>query len=268
MKKVSIVFFMMCGFSGTVFTGEDAVFDFTNDALDRLDDTTHVRRTDDGGLLRDLPLDDMRDQFFTTSPTTKIGVVTSRPLVDDTGLSHNDYVIVDPQSFERDVSPRDRAALDVLNDDNVFFSDLDDEDKKVTPVEFYRIQLRDCRELIGKSADGVREADSVLYESMQPKFALAQKEITDLMAHVDALQESEISALENTLQDLKVSVFEKITGHLFKVLILDALTIAVRKLSHIRVTPVKMRLEQKRKKVHSGKKDSKGQIEEALYVDY
>ena len=269
MKKVSIVFFMMCGFLGMGFAGEDAVFDFTDNVIDPLDDTTRVRRTDDGGLSRGLPLDDVRDKFFTLSPTTKTDVVTSRPLVDDTGLSYNDYVIVDPQSFELDISPLDRAALDALNDDHVFFrDDLDDEDEKVTPMELYRIQLNDCRELIGKSADGVKKMDPVLYELVQPKFALVQKEVKNLMSHVDNLQESEIYILEETIQNLKILLIKKIVGDLFRTLIFDALELAGNKLSHIRVTLVKKKLKQKKKELHSGKNDSKWQIEEASYIDY
>ncbi len=269
MKKVSLLFFLILGITNALVAGEDAAFDFTNDALDHLDDTTQVRRTDDGGLLRDFPLDDrLRDQFFTTSPTTKPGVVALHPIVHTNNVSQNKYVIFDPQSFEQDISPRDRAALDALNDDHAFFRDLDDEDKKVTPVQLYRIQLNDCRELIGKSADGVRKADPVLYELMQPKFALAQKEVKNLMGHVDALQEHEIVVLETMVQELKTSLVEKIVGRLFRVLIFDALELAGRKLSHIRTTLVNMQLKQKRKKAHSAKKGSNGQIEEAPYADY
>jgi len=123
MKKVSLVFFVFLGITNFLFAGEDAAFDFTNEALDHLDDTPHVRRTDEGGFSRDFPLDDrLHDQFFTTSPTTNPDVVTFLPVGDATDVSHNEYVIVDPQSFEQDISPRDRAALDALNDDHVFFS--------------------------------------------------------------------------------------------------------------------------------------------------
>ena len=270
MKKRGMLFFVMCACIDTAFAGEDGAFDFTTDSFDRVDDATQLRRVDNSQWHRDFPLDGLSLHRRPVS-SERPDVTTSlhRTPGDNNTLSLQNYnAIVDPWSLEQDLSLRDRAALDALNDDHIFFDDLDDDAKKVTPQEWYRIQLRDCRNLIEKSAEGVRDADQVLYKSMQPQFALVQKQVTQLMARSDAPRANEIVLLENSLQELKASVAEKITGRLFKVLILDALRLAVRKLSHIRVTPVKMQKGPKKKELHVGKKDSKKQIEEAPYVDY
>jgi hypothetical protein len=264
MKKRGIVLFVMGGFSGGMFAGEDAAFDFTNDALNRLDDTTYERRDDEKRLLRELPLDE-RNRFVTRSSSVTPGErIISSPLV-----VPNDNMIIDPLYFEQDVSPRDNAALKALNDDHVFFDDLDDEKKKNTTFrELCRTQLRDCLELITRSAVGVREADPVLYELLRLKFSLAEKEVTRLMVHADTLQVSAVSVLENSVQGLKASVVEKVVGGLFKVLIIDALELAVHKLSHLRVTLGRMQLKHRKKEHFFRKKDTRRQIEEASYADY
>ncbi len=267
MNKIRILFFMMCGFSGMGFAGEDAVFDFTDDRLISVDDShAQPRQDSENDVYRDLLLE--RRNLATASLAKHGGQTTLQKPLDTVDALQDNLPIVDTRSLEQEVSPRDRAMLDALNNDRTFFRDLNDEYKKTTPAEFYRNQLSDCRELVSKSADAVRQTDRILYKAMEPKFLLAQKELTDLMVHADALQEREISALEGALEDLKLSIIHKITGHLFKVLILDALQIALRKLSHVRATLVPVQKKYKKKERHSGKKDSREQIIEAPYADY
>jgi|GEM_PF-5490459 len=278
MKKVNAVFFLLVGaITQGLFAAEDVAFDFETNAFHHLDnaDTGRVKRTYDT-FSTDFFLDDgrRRDQFFTMSLTAKPDdgqLPSQRPLVNGDSVQ-DQFDIIDPQSFQQDISLRDRATLDALEDDNVFFRHFSDDEKTtLTPLELYRIQLGDCRELIDKSAYGLREVNVALYRSMEPAFGRVKNQVTELMskARIGDLQEGDLILAENSIKSLQSSLDSGIAGHLFKVLILDALQLAIRKLYHVRITLVKYQLKDKHKKKYLDKaeKDSIIDREEIQYFN-
>jgi hypothetical protein len=251
-----------------VFTGEDATFDFTTDSLERLQDVQ--LRHDDNFFIDNLPLDAQYHRRYHSSGKDQ-GVFTSRDK-HVAGVKRNmtplNPPVVDPELLEEEVPVRDRAALKALEDDHVFFKKIV-EKENITGAESYREALNDCQELLRKSAQGIQKADPVFYESVKEKLTSTQRKVMLLSEFPDTLQEEKIIDLQKDIAELQESVIERIGSFIFKNLILDALRLATRKLSHVKATLVKSQQGvSKKKKSHHHHKDSDFLIDESSYIDY
>lgn len=261
------IILIIFGVSLSLSAAEDAAFDFTNDSVDRLLDVQS--RLDEGHFGGDtLPLD-VRNHLI-EYPFVGSPVVTSigHEQVEGKENESSGYsTVVDPELLEQDVPTRDYRALKALQDDHVFFKKI--ETKEITTAESYRDALHDCQDLLYKSSEGIKKADPLFYASVKSQFISIQNKVMVLIKNVGALQAEKIKEVEKDIDDIKGSVIARIGSFIFKNLIIDALTLAGRKLSHVRANVIKNHqvvLKKKKQGVHH--KDSRFQVEESPYIDY
>ena len=85
-----------------------------------------------------------------------------------------------------------------------------------------------------------------------------------LLKQGDAIKKETIEEVQQDIVGLRQSVIERVGSFIFKNLILDALTLANRKLSHIKATLLKSHPVAGKKKRKDNHKDSNFEIEESI----
>jgi len=128
--------------------------------------------------------------------------------------------------------------------------------EKLTTAESYSDALHDCQDLLHKSEEGIKKADFVFYESVKGQLASTQQKVSVLLKQGDAIKKETIEEVQQDIVGLRQSVIERVGSFIFKNLILDALTLANRKLSHIKATLLKSHPVAGKKKRKDNHKDS------------